>query len=298
MDISFLFIVILSHIIFDFVFQNEFILTLRFPKPKTYISSINNKRKPSTLLRKSLLGNFLHSIIHLIGIYMISVFIHIITGQAIYIPLSQVLIISISHFIIDELKSSLYLNNPNIVKNIWIFGLDQLFHLIVILLIFSLYNNINVIDILREKLYIYPTSFSLIEKILLVFINIFTATFGVGIFIKILLSHLSSNNNKMDPKKYNWSQNIQVIDKNTLDENTDLGAPNGGFTIGLLERAFILLSIIINYPMMVGFVLTVKSIARFKKLSNDSFAEYFIIGTFLSFIPAILCGVIIKSLFL
>ena len=49
--------------------------------------------------------------------------------------------------------------------------------------------------------------------------------------------------------------------------------------------------------MMIGFILTIKSVVRFKKLSNDSFAEYFIIGTFLSFIPAILCGVIIKSLF-
>lgn len=297
MDVSFLFIIILSHLLFDFVFQNKFILNLRFPKYKPCTPNNLKKRNYLILLRKSLLGNALHSVIHLVGIYIVSALIYLIIGQPIYIPVSQVLIISISHFIIDELKSLLYLRNTNIIKNIWIFWLDQLFHLAVILIIFSLYNNINIIDVLREKLYIYPTAFSLSEKILLVFINIFTATFGVGIFIKILLSHLSSNNTKTDSKNYNWSQNIQVINKDTLEENNDAGAPNGGFTIGLLERTFILLSMLIDYPMMIGFVLTVKSIARFKKLSNDSFAEYFIIGTFLSFIPAILCGVIIRSLF-
>ena len=139
------------------------------------------------------------------------------------------------------------------------------------------------------------TGFSLKESILIIFINIFIATFGVGIFIKTLMNHLSSNNNKVNSEKGNWDQNDQIITNNNLN-NENIGIPNGGFTIGLLERTFILLSIIINYPMMIGFILTIKSVVRFKKLSNDSFAEYFIIGTFISFIPAIFCGVIIKTL--
>ncbi|MBU3103536.1 DUF3307 domain-containing protein [Clostridium gasigenes] len=308
MDISLFFIVILSHILFDFVFQNEFILKMRFPKSKSYI---DNKLKEKTSLRikerlykslyslsikkRSIVGNVIHSTIHLIGIYIVSAMINLINGQAVYVPLYQVLLISISHFIVDELKSLLYLKDIKLIENIWVFWLDQLLHLIFILLILSICNNINLINMLREKILIYPNGFSLNEKLLIVFINVSIATWGVGIFIKILMHHLSSNNNKTDFKIRNWSQNNKVINKDTLEE--DAGAPNGGFIIGLLERTFILVSIVINYPMMIGFILTIKSVARFKKLSNDSFAEYFIIGTFLSFIPALLLGIIIRSLF-
>lgn len=308
MDISLLFITILSHIIFDFIFQNDFILKMRFPKSKPYM---NSKLKEENTLpithiiykyfyflskaKKSIVGNTVHSLIHLFGIYIVSSIISLIDGQAIYLPLSQVLLISISHFIIDELKSLLYLKNPKIIKNIWIFLLDQLLHLLTISLIISLGNNINIITILRDKILISSTGFSLKESILIIFINIFIATFGVGIFIKTLMNHLSSNNNKVNSEKGNWAQNDQVITNNNLN-NENIGIPNGGFTIGLLERTFILLIIIINYPMMIGFILTIKSVVRFKKLSNDSFAEYFIIGTFISFIPAIFCGVIIKTL--
>lgn len=308
MDISLFFIVILSHILFDFVFQNEFILKMRFPKSKPYIgSALKAKNSLSikdklyknlyslSVIKRCILGNVIHSTIHLIGIYIVSAIMGLINGQAVYIPLYQVLLISISHFIVDELKSLLYLKNIKLIQNIWVFWLDQLLHLILILLIISIGNHINLINILREKISIYPNGFSLSEKILIVFINIFTATWGVGIFIKILIHHLSSNNNKTDSKILNWSQNNKVINKDNLEE--DVGAPNGGFIIGLLERIFILVSIVINFPTMIGFILTLKSVARFKKLSNDSFAEYFIIGTFLSFIPAVLFGVIIRSLF-
>lgn len=308
MDISLLFIAILSHIIFDFVFQNDFILKMRFPKSKPYINSKLKEKNTLSIkyklykyfyflsnIKKSTVGNTVHSLIHLFGIYLISSIIGLIDGQAIYLPLSQGILISLSHFIIDESKSLLYLKDPKIIKNIWIFLLDQILHLLVILLIISLGNNIDIIAILRDKILLASTEFSLKESILIVFINIFIATFGVGIFIKTLMNHLSSNNNKINSEKGNWAQNNQVIINNNLN-NENIGVPNGGFTIGLLERTFILLSIIINYPMMIGFILTIKSVVRFKKLSNDSFAEYFIIGTFLSFIPAILCGVIIKTL--
>lgn len=304
MDINLLLIFLLSHIIFDFVLQNNFILKMRFPKTKSHLVPKPISRPPFrvqeflynlTTREISILGNLIHSLTHLLGIYLVALIISAIDGHAIYIPHNLVLQICFFHFLIDELKSLAYLKNNKSIKNIWIFCLDQILHLIVISLVFSLSNNINIITIIREKLLIYPNGFSLNEKLLIVSIDIFITTWGVGIFIKILMSHLASNNNKIVLQKHSWYQNNPVINKENLEE--DSGAPNGGFTIGLLERIFILLSIVINYPMMIGFVLTVKSVARFKKLSNDSFAEYFIIGTFLSFIPAILSGVFILSLF-
>ena len=256
MDISLLFIAILSHIVFDFVFQNEFILKMRFPKSKSHINSKLKEKKTLSLkdklyksfyclskIKKSIVGNTIHSLIHLFGIYIVSSIISLIDGQAMYIPLSQVLLISISHFIIDELKSLLYLKEPHTIENIWIFLLDQLLHLIIILLIISLGNHINIINILRNKFLIYSTGFSLKEILLIVFINIFIATFGVGIFIKTLMNHLSSGNNKTDSRKDNWSQINQVISKANL-EIENRGAPNGGFTIGLLRELLFYLALL------------------------------------------------------
>lgn len=49
-------------------------------------------------------------------------------------------------------------------------------------------------------------------------------------------------------------------------------------------------------PLVIGFILTVKSVARLKKFDDDRFVEIFIIGSFISFISAIIIGYIIKSL--
>ena len=85
----------------------------------------------------------------------------------------------------------------------------------------------------------------------------------------------------------------EVIINNAIRNS---GAKNGGFIIGILERTFILVIMILNQPSIIGFVLAVKSVARFKKLEDENFAEYFIIGTFISFIIAIIGGRVIYLL--
>ena len=51
---------------------------------------------------------------------------------------------------------------------------------------------------------------------------------------------------------------------------------------------------LIDYYSIIGFILTAKSIARFNKLSDQRFAEYFIIGNLISFTLAIIGGVFVK----
>lgn len=62
-----------------------------------------------------------------------------------------------------------------------------------------------------------------------------------------------------------------------------------GRYIGFLERAVILTLT------LVGFVFTAKSIARHKELENRDFAEYYLVGTLLSALFAILGGLFLKS---
>jgi hypothetical protein len=64
------------------------------------------------------------------------------------------------------------------------------------------------------------------------------------------------------------------------------GLRNGGAYIGCLERALVLLLVLINQPAGVGFLITAKSILRFgdvKESHQRKLTEYVIIGTFFSF---------------
>ena len=64
------------------------------------------------------------------------------------------------------------------------------------------------------------------------------------------------------------------------------GLKNGGLYIGCLERALVMLLILIGQPAGVGFLITAKSILRFgdvKDPSQRQMTEYIIIGTFMSF---------------
>lgn len=82
-----------------------------------------------------------------------------------------------------------------------------------------------------------------------------------------------------------------VIKKATqpfLDEiGTEIeGLRRGGTYIGALERALVMLLVLINQPAGVGFLIAAKSILRFgdvKESHQRKLTEYVIIGTFMSF---------------
>lgn len=64
---------------------------------------------------------------------------------------------------------------------------------------------------------------------------------------------------------------------------------NAGSFIGLLERIIIVIFLSIGQYSAIGLVLTAKSIARYNKISEDKeFAEYYLLGTLLSTIIAII----------
>ena len=69
------------------------------------------------------------------------------------------------------------------------------------------------------------------------------------------------------------------------------GLEDGGKLIGYLERLLILTFVIVNQFAGIGFLVAAKSIFRFSEIkeSNDrKEAEYIIIGTFTSFLYAII----------
>lgn len=70
-----------------------------------------------------------------------------------------------------------------------------------------------------------------------------------------------------------------------------LGFPHGGRLIGQLERALILLLVLVDQPAGIGFLIAAKSVFRFGELkdaANRMEAEYIIIGTLWSFLYGLL----------
>ncbi|ADL03520.1 DUF3307 domain-containing protein [Lacrimispora saccharolytica] len=76
-----------------------------------------------------------------------------------------------------------------------------------------------------------------------------------------------------------------------VTKERDTENPKIGTYIGILEREIIFLLGMIGQYSTIGFVLTAKSVARFKRLEDQAFSEKYLIGTLLSAFIAIACAV-------
>ena len=64
-----------------------------------------------------------------------------------------------------------------------------------------------------------------------------------------------------------------------------------GRTIGILERWIVVTLTVIGQFGLIGLVLAAKSVARFKRLEQEEFAEYYLLGTLYSLLMALVVGV-------
>ncbi|EAR01579.1 DUF3307 domain-containing protein [Maribacter sp. HTCC2170] len=167
------------------------------------------------------------------------------------------LVIAISHYIIDLGK--LY-SNKLFKKSAIPFFIDQLFH-VVILYICAYYGNV-----LGQTMSIIDSiDWALVTAI--VFLS-----FPSAIIMAKLMEGMSS--------------------KIELDHKS---LPNAGKYIGIIERLFVLIFIILGRWEAIGLLITAKSVFRFndlKESNNRKLTEYILIGTLLSFGIAIVTGII------
>ncbi len=91
------------------------------------------------------------------------------------------------------------------------------------------------------------------------------------------------------PGLYRRAMLSQQTDSSSSDENE-----NSGEWIGILERVITLTLVLTGNFTAIAFVLTAKSIARFKELENKDFSEYYLLGTMGSVIAAVAAGMAVK----
>ena len=165
------------------------------------------------------------------------------------------LIIAVSHLLIDAMKC--YAS-----KCKYIFFIDQLLHLIVIVAVCYLWN-CNLPDCVC----------CVEERYIALILGVLVCVKPSNIIIKEIFK----------------AANIKVPKES--DDNNVGDLPNAGKLIGIVERllAFVLLG---QYE-AVGFIIAAKSLLRFAE-GDKAKSEYVLIGTLLSFSIAIFVGVAIK----
>ena len=118
------------------------------------------------------------------------------------------------------------------------------------------------------------------SKLLLVPVIYLGVIFGGGYLIRALTRPLAKSINMEHPEK--GGEPMQ----------------NAGLYIGWLERFLLLTALLLQSPGTAGLILAAKAIARYPEFKSEHFAEYFLIGTLLSFSIAVLGGAILARVVL
>jgi len=224
-----LFKLLLAHIIGDFFLQ-----------PQKWVAEKEEKKLKSGKL-------YLHIAIHFILLFII------VWDVSLWLP---IVLIGISHFIIDAIKLTIQKEKTKRL----LFFLDQLFHILVILVVFFVFSDktMDLKAVLSQK------------NLQLLFCLLFL-TMPASIIMRTIFSK--------------WD-----ITKLTQDNES---LKDAGKYIGILERVLVFIFIVVNHWEAVGFLITAKSVFRFgdlKESKHRKLTEYILIGTLISFGIAILTG--------
>lgn len=228
---------LLAHILGDFVLQSN-----KWVKNKE-----ENKLKSSKL--------YLHIGIHAILLLILLEF-------KLNIYWLGILVVITTHFLIDVIK--LYFQNGKTKRN-WFF-IDQLLHIIVLIITTSIYQGLHI-----ELANIFT------QQNLLLIVALLLVTNVSGIIIKVFITQ--------------WNPESKT--------NNDDSLAKAGRYIGILERLFVFTFIVTNHWEAIGFLVAAKSVFRFGDLTSSKdrkLTEYILIGTLLSFGLAIIIGILYSYL--
>ena len=172
-------------------------------------------------------------------------------------------IFAVSHFIIDECKCLL----SRKWDSIWLFLIDQAFHVAIIVLVWRFLYLESVPSALMVWARAIPRANNFLAIALILTVNWDPAC----ILVRKIFDELSSGEERLA----------------FADE------PKAGRIIGKLERFIIVILMLTGQAAAIGFVLTAKSIARFKQFEAQGFAERYLVGTLASTAFAIFSALVL-----
>lgn len=182
------------------------------------------------------------------------------------------LLLIAGHLALDACKERMGLRWP--ARSVLVFLADQIAHVLLLLLVAGAISR-------TFPLSVFPTISAwlvLHREALLVTAAIYlTVVFGCGYLIQLALTPFRAEPGAATPEPDEAAA--------TPGDERRPGMRNAGMYIGWLERAIILTAIAAGAPTLVGLVIAAKAIIRFGE-GQTAFAEYFLLGTFLSLLLA------------
>lgn len=302
-------LMILSHVITDFVLQTD---TIACGKIKNF-----------KIMDKHALHYFFTNLIF--------VFPYLSFGNNLW---CIIIALTITHWMIDIKKVEYDKKSKN--NGFESFSLDQLAHLCLICLSYPLIKSIELNIVATDVVTFFSTHYPILnlltKQTIFIYILILASYIfnfkGATFITKKVLDkylHLKDKANSNDPRKELVKQVIEryefcksdlnkenaklEISINEKYDNMDITSDelkslteaddakkNAGEAIGNLERLIILTLVLQSNYAAIGLVIAAKTVARYKKLEEKNFAEYYLIGTFTSLIIAVLLGEAILAL--
>lgn len=203
-----------------------------------------------------------HSLIYA-GVFLAAVFPFVKLKRAVL----PYLIIVISHFLIDWIRITLDRKYANRTYAFTSFMIDQILHTLIIAVIYFIFD----ISTQTNQLYEYVKNRAGFGQLIIYFLIFIIIWDPAAAFIKKLFLYIGKNGSSGDD-----------------------GEPQAGRMIGKLERVIISVLVLYNQMGAIGFVLTAKSIARYKQLEDKNFAEKYLVGTLASAAIALITTILLK----
>jgi len=298
-----LLLLILLHLVSDFVLQSEQLVM----KKQTYYSKHSKYTKHSKLFtkRNPLWKHGLLLFIPMQGL-------HLFYSPMLLIVLLSALI-SVAHVVLDHYK---FVYDKSANNKITLYLLDQGIHVLIIYGISSFFmlkatekyipilgrysNDIN------KGQWSIPT---ISEDIILILIIVIVFSYMAGYLISYILENLKvakaldkmtdkATNNVTDKTIDKTTDNLIVktndktVDKKALRSLSD-SEKKIGLKIGLIERFLVIVFVAVGQYGALGLILAGKSLARYEDLKDKAFAEYYLLGTLLSFLFGVIGGLLV-----
>ncbi|WP_026895674.1 DUF3307 domain-containing protein [Clostridiisalibacter paucivorans] len=219
-------------------------------------------------------------------------------------------IITLVHVIVDYYKARLTCDGKNTIeyekrmgRSLVLFLTDQIVHIISIIFIWKSFDfttersiikllviieklfpfKQNVVEVINNSNTFIDANFKLFTEKQIIYAIIYAyICFGGAVFVPKFLDFLYK-------KIPNYTEKMFEDEISQIEKQVNIGK-----YIGIMERALILTIYIEGSITGIAAVITTKSLARFSKLNNKDFAEYYLIGTFTSFSLAIAGGLLLK----
>jgi len=222
------------------------------------------------------------------------------------------LFITATHLMIDLLKIKLvdqFTASENMNK-LWFFILDQLLHIFMLLIAMQLFYKITLVSNVNrfiQLLFEDGRQLDASSTILVIAIILILGTTVSGHIIRILLGSLPGQlltfegkytfkNEFREPAYQKTSKSEKGLSEQYSYMIFNKHDMSRGKLIGYIERLLvILLTYYSSYP-AIAFIVTAKSIARFKQMDDRDWAEYFLLGTLTSMFLGIVFGILLREI--